>query len=280
MELSFELLWEKFLVWLEGILPNVVGAILIFVVGWWLSNVIIRLMKRAMLRVRTEVGIITFICSLANAAIKIIISITALAQLGVEVGSIIAAIGAAGVTVGLALKENMANVASGAQIIFTKPFTVGDYLLLDNVEGVVERIEIMFTTLRTFDNKEIVIPNSKVTVSTITNYTAMKTRRLDLHYSISYNDDLAKVKAVLGELVEKNPLVEKAPEPLVAVEEHKDSCIQMLVRVWCKTDDYWPLYYQMQEEVKLAFDRAGIHIPFPQMDVHVDWPVDKLQKSV
>lgn len=219
MELSFELLWEKFLVWLEGILPNVVGAILIFVVGWWLSNVIIRLMKRAMLRVRTEVGIITFICSLANAAIKIIISITALAQLGVEVGSIIAAIGAAGVTVGLALKENMANVASGAQIIFTKPFTVGDYLLLDNVEGVVERIEIMFTTLRTFDNKEIVIPNSKVTVSTITNYTAMKTRRLDLHYSISYNDDLAKVKAVLGELVEKNPLVEKTPEPLVAVEE-------------------------------------------------------------
>ena len=280
MELSFELLWEKFLVWLEGILPNVVGAILIFVVGWWLSNVIIRLMKRAMLRVRTEVGIITFICSLANAAIKIIISITALAQLGVEVGSIIAAIGAAGVTVGLALKENMANVASGAQIIFTKPFTVGDYLLLDNVEGVVERIEIMFTTLRTFDNKVIVIPNSKVTVSTITNYTAMKTRRLDLHYSISYNDDLAKVKAVLGELVEKNPLVEKTPEPLVAVEEHKDSCIQMLVRVWCKTDDYWPLYYQMQEEVKLAFDRAGIHIPFPQMDVHVDRPVDKLQKSV
>ena len=217
---------------------------------------------------------------MANAAIKIIISITALAQLGVEVGSIIAAIGAAGVTVGLALKENMANVASGAQIIFTKPFTVGDYLLLDNVEGVVERIEIMFTTLRTFDNKEIVIPNSKVTVSTITNYTAMKTRRLDLHYSISYNDDLAKVKAVLGELVEKNPLVEKTPEPLVAVEEHKDSCIQMLVRVWCKTDDYWPLYYQMQEEVKLAFDRAGIHIPFPQMDVHVDRPVDKLQKSV
>lgn len=132
---------------------------------------------------RTETGIVTFLCSLANAAAKIIISIMALSQLGVPVGPMITAIGAAGVTVGLALKENMTNIASGAQIVFTKPFAVGDYLLVDNVEGTVERIEMMFTTLRTFDNKEIVIPNSTITVSTIINYTAMKTRRLDLRYS-------------------------------------------------------------------------------------------------
>lgn len=276
IEMSFEDVWQKFLTWLLDMLPNVIGAALIFAGGWWLSNVVVRLIKRTMTRARTETGIVTFLCSLANAAAKIIISIMALSQLGVPVGPMITAIGAAGVTVGLALKENMTSIASGAQIVFTKPFAVGDYLLVDNVEGTVERIEMMFTTLRTFDNKEIVIPNSTITVSTIINYTAMKTRRLDLRYSVGYEDDLSKVKEVLQELTDKNPLVERDPEPLIAVEEHKDSCIQMLVRVWCKTDDYWTLYYQMQEDVKLAFDREGIHIPFPQLDVHLDRPVDKI----
>lgn len=274
--MSLENFWRSFLIWLENMLPNAIGAVLIFAVGWWLSNVVIRLLKRTMMRAHTETGIITFLCSLANAAAKIIIAIMALSQLGVPVGSVVTALGAAGVTVGLALKENMTNIASGAQIIFTKPFAVGDYLLIDNVEGTVERIEMMFTTLRTFDNKEIVIPNSTITVSTITNYTAMKTRRLDLRYSVGYDDDLATVKNVLQKLADTNPLVERDPAPLIAVEEHKDSCIQMLMRVWCKTDDYWTLYYQMQEDVKLAFDREGIHIPFPQLDVHLDRPVDKI----
>lgn len=265
-----ETLWNSFLTWGKATLPDLLGAVIILAVGWWLSNIAVKLIKRAMLRTRTEVGIITFIGSLINAAIKVIVCITALAQLGVNINSMLAVVGTAGVTIGLALKENMANIASGAQIVFTKPFAVGDYLSLDNVEGTVERIEIMFTTLRTFDNKEIVIPNSKVTVSTITNYSAMETRRLDLRYSIGYGDDIAKVKVLLLSLVEKNPLVEKEPEPMVAVEAHQDSSVQMLVRVWCKTENYWTLYYQMQEEVKLAFDKAGICIPFPQMDVHID----------
>ncbi|WP_082236433.1 mechanosensitive ion channel family protein [Anaeromassilibacillus senegalensis] len=267
-------LWESFLKWLEesgpGLLGDILSAIIILVLGWWLSKLVVRFMRRAMSRTKAEAGVISFICSLLKATVQIFVCITALARLGVPVASVITALGAASVTIGLALKDNMTNIASGAQIIFTKPFAVGDYLLLDGVEGKVERIEIMFTTLRTFDNKEIVIPNSKVTVSTITNYSAMMTRRLDLSYSIAYDADIAQAKALLRALAEKNPLVEREPEPLIAVGEHQDSSIQMVVRIWCKTDDYYTLYYQMQEDVKLAFDQAGINIPFPQMDVHVN----------
>ncbi len=158
--MSFEDVWQKFLTWLLDMLPNVIGAALIFAGGWWLSNVVVRLIKRTMTRARTETGIVTFLCSLANAAAKIIISIMALSQLGVPAWANDGDWCGGGGTVGLALKENMTNIASGAQIVFTKPFAVGDYLLVDNVEGTVERIEMMFTTLRTFDNKEIVIPNS------------------------------------------------------------------------------------------------------------------------
>lgn len=275
-----EKIWNSFLTWLETALPDAIGAAVILALGWWLSSLVVRLLKRVMHRTRTETGIVTFIGSLANAVLKGIVCIMALSQLGFNVDVIVTAIGAAGVTIGLALKENMSNIASGAQIVFTKPFAVGDYLALDNVEGTVERIEMMFTTLRTFDNKEIVIPNSKLTVSTVTNYSAMKTRRLDLRYSVGYGDDLIKVKALLLELAEKNLLVEKEPAPMAAVEAHKDSGVQMLLRVWCKTDDYWTLYYQMQEDVKLAFDCAGVCIPLPQMDIHLDHIVDKEQNTV
>ena len=147
---------------------------------------------------KVDTGAITFFNSLLKVLLRIIVCITAIGQF-MDVTSIIAAVGAAGVTAGLALKDNLSNVASGAQIIFTHPFHVGDYLSVDGkqgVEGTVKKIEIMFTTLATFDNKEIVIPNSSLTISTITNYTAMETRRLDLTYSISYSQDISQVKEV------------------------------------------------------------------------------------
>lgn len=254
--------------WLQNIAPRILGAAIVLLIGWLLSKALVKLLKKALERGKAEAGVITFVGSLVNIGLKVLIGITAAAQLGFDVTSIITAIGALGVTIGLALKDSMSNVASGVQILFNHTFRVGDYLTVDGVEGTVDRIEIMYTALRTFDNKEIIIPNSELTANVITNYTAQKTRRLDLTYSVSYSTDLAKARGVLEELIAANEKALNDPAPLVAVGEHKDSSILIVARVWCATDDYWPLYFEMQETVKNAFDAAGIEIPFPQIDVH------------
>lgn len=263
--------WTDFVSWLLSLLPRAAGAAVIFGVGWWLSGAVTRFVKRAMARAKTDAGISSFLISLVNASLKVIVALMALAQLGVDVSSLIAALAAAGVTAGLALKESLSNVASGAQIIFTHPFRVGDYLSIpaEGIEGTVERIEIMYTSLRTFDNKETIIPNSKVMTSVITNFTAMKTRRLDLTYTIAYDDDIAAAKAVLQRLCSEEERIEKDPAPLIAVGEYQDSAVALVVKVWCKIEVYWDVYYSMQEKVKPAFDEAGLHIPFPQLDVHL-----------
>ncbi len=262
---------ENFVAWLNNFWPRLLGAALILLIGWYLINLLGKIMQRAMESKKVDGGAVTFFNSLLKVLLRIIIVITALGQF-MDVTSIIAAVGAAGVTAGLALKDSLSNVASGALIIFTHPFRVGDYLLVqgqNGVEGTVKRIEIMFTTLASFDNKEIVIPNSSLTASTIINYTAMETRRIDLNYSISYSQNIAAVKQVLQKLVDENEKILRDPAPLIAVGEHKDSCVNMVVKIWCACDDYWPLYYEMQEKVKLAFDEQGISIPFPQLDVHL-----------
>ena len=272
MTLNVEMssMWSAFLTWLVSMLPRLAASVLLFGLGWWLSNVVTRLMRRAVTRAKGDAGVTTFLSSLLNILLKVIISIMAIAQLGVDVTSLIAAIGTAGLAVGLAMKDNMSNVASGAQIVLTGPFHVGDYLSVpaESVEGTVERIEMMYTTLRTFDNKEVVLPNMKLTSSTIVNYTAMKTRRLDLTYSVSYSTDLDQAKALLTRLCEEEEKIEKDPVPLIAVGEYGDSSIAIVVKVWCKIENYWDAYYAMQGRVKQEFDKVGIEIPFPQLDVH------------
>ena len=272
MNLNVEMssMWSAFLTWLVSMLPRLAASVLLFGLGWWLSNVVTRLMRRAVTRAKGDAGVTTFLSSLLNILLKVIISIMAIAQLGVDLTSLIAAIGTAGLAVGLAMKDNMSNVASGAQIVLTGPFHVGDYLSVpaESVEGTVERIEMMYTTLRTFDNKEVVLPNMKLTSSTIVNYTAMKTRRLDLTYSVSYSTDLDQAKALLTRLCEEEEKIEKDPVPLIAVGEYGDSSIAIVVKVWCKIENYWDAYYAMQGRVKQEFDKVGIEIPFPQLDVH------------
>ena len=267
--MPFETMWQDFLLWLQGALPRLIGALLIFAIGWKLSDWLIRIGKRMLNRTGVETGFVTFVGSLLKILLKVIVVIAVLDQLDVNVSAIVAAVGAAGVTAALALKDNLSNVACGAQIILTKPFKVGDYIALNSTEGTVMRIEMMFTVLKTADNREVVIPNSTLTAAVITNYTAMENRMLDLTYGISYQDDLLEAKAVLQKLAEENPKILKEPAPMVVVREHGASAVKLLLRVWCKTADYWPLYYEMQEQVKLAFDRAKLTIPFDQVDVHL-----------
>lgn len=263
-------IWERFSSWLFPNLIHLAEAGLIFLIGWWLSKVLVRLLRKTLARTRVSSGIISFLSSFCRVALQILAGIMAVAKLGVDISSIIAALATAGVAIGLALKDSMSNVASGLQIVFTHPFEVGHYVSLNGVEGTVERIEILFTTLRTFDNKEVVIPNSKITDSVLTNYSSMEHRRLDLKYIVSYKDDIFLVKNILSDLCAQESRILSQPEgPQIAIGEHGENGICVLARVWCKTSEYWPLYFAMQEKVKLAFDEKGITIPFHQMDVHL-----------
>ena len=260
---------ETFLKWAGSAAWSLLEAGVIFLVGWWLSFAIVKILRRALERTKADGGIVAFICSFCRIFLQILAGITAISKLGVDVSSIVAALATAGVAIGLALKDSMGNIASGIQIVFMHPFHVGDYISIDGTDGTVSRLELFFTALSTFDNKEIVIPNSTVTASTVVNFTAMKTRRLDLKYTVSYSDDLSHVKEVLSRLCMEDERILTDPEVQIVVGEHGESGIRILIRLWCKTDEYWPIYFSMQEKVKLAFDKEGISIPFRQMDVHI-----------
>lgn len=260
---------DQFLKWLQNIAPNFIAAILILVIGWWLSSLLSKSLRKVMRRGKLDAGIISFVYSITKNVLRVIVLISTASKLGVNVTSIIAAIGAAGVTIGIALKDSLANVASGALIIINKPFHVGDYLEIEGLQGTVTKIEMMTTTMNTFDNKSIVIPNSRITSNNIVNFSAQKTRRLDLSYGVSYDSDLTKVKSLLVGLVQDNPKALTDPAPVIAVGEHQDSCVQIVVKIWCDRENYWDLYYEMQESVKQTFDQNQIVIPFNQMDVHV-----------
>ena len=260
---------ETFLKWAVPAAWAILQAILIFLIGWWLSSIVVKILRRALDRTKADGGIVTFICSFCRIFLQILAGITAISKLGIDVSSIIAALATAGVAIGLALKDSMSNIASGIQIIFMHPFHVGDYISIDTTEGTVSRIELFFTALNTFDNKEIVIPNSTITASTVVNFMAMETRRLDLKYMVSYSDDLSHVKEVLSKLCQEDERILDTPEVQIVIGEHGESGVYVLIRLWCKTDDYWPIYFSMQEKVKLKFDEEGISIPFNQMDVHI-----------
>lgn len=277
--MQVEQLWEHFSGWMLAFLPKLLAAAVIVVAGLVLSRLARRLCETAMERSNRDVGVISFAGSAVSVVVKVIAAVIALSALGVDTSVLVGGLSAVGLGISLALKNNMANVACGLQMLFTKPFKAGDYIAADaggKTEGTVERIELMFTTLRTFDNKEVVIPNARLADSVVTNYTAMDKRRLDLDFSIAYGDDLAAAKEVLRETVTADARVLNAPAPLVAVNRCGDSAVQLTAHLWCRTEAYWDLYYALQEAVKLAFDAHGIHIPYPQVDVHTDCaPVKK-----
>ncbi|MCH5353692.1 MAG: mechanosensitive ion channel [Acutalibacter sp.] len=270
MNTTWDKLWESFRLWLGGFVGNIVLAIGIFLIGWLLARLASKVTKKAISRGRLDPLVVSFIGSLVKALVILIAFISAIAQLGINITSLIAALGAAGLTASFALQGSLSNLVSGIQIIFTKPFRTGDYLSFGEYEGTVKRIEILYTVLSTLDNKEVIVPNSQITGGVVVNFSRNGTRRLDLSYGISYTADVEKAKAVLQEVVSKEPLVLKEPAPLIVVGEWKESSITLAAKVWCHHKDYWNLYFTMQEAVKLAFDREGITIPFPQLDVHLD----------
>ncbi|MDO7641128.1 MAG: mechanosensitive ion channel [Reinekea forsetii] len=258
------------ILWLQENLLSLALAITIFVAGRWIANLLTKVIYSVLMRAKVDNILVDFLSGLAKAAMVLFVIVAALTQLGVDTTSLIALIGAAGIAVGLALKDSLQNFASGVMLILFRPFKAGDFIDAGGVMGIVERITVFSTTLRTGDNKEVIVPNGSIYGGTITNYSARETRRVDMIFGIGYDADLLKAKSVLRALVDNDERILKEPEVLIAIAELADSSVNIIVRPWVKSGDYWPVFWDMQEKVKLTFDQEGISIPFPQMDVHLN----------
>ena len=201
--------------------------------------------------------------------LKILVVVALIAYLGIDTSAITALVASLGVGVGLAVNGTLSNFAGGVMLLFTRPFRDGDFIAANGYEGTVEDIFICNTKIRTYDNKVVYLPNGKLSTSEIVNYTEKDVRRVDLTYSISYSDDFDKAADVVKKVASENPKILKDPAPKARVTKHSASSIDLFCPVWCKTDDYWDVLFDMNEAVKKAFDENGISIPFTQMDVHV-----------
>ena len=248
---------------------KVIAAIVIFVIGKWLSGVLSRAVGKAMRRAQTDEMLVKFVVNLAYAALLAFVVLAALAQLGIQTTSFIAIVGAAGLAIGLALQSSLSNFAAGVMLIIFRPFKVGDFIEAAGTSGSVEQIMIFITKLKSPDNKQLYVPNGSIISGTIVNYSAKDQRRVDMVFGCGYGDDIKKAKALFEEIVNDNPLVLSDPTPTIGVLELGDSSVNFVVRPWVNTPDYWDARFQITETVKLRFDEAGLSIPFPQRDVHL-----------
>lgn len=248
---------------------NLATAIVIFFVGKWIVNLVVKGMLKAMQKGDMDITLRRFVANLARMLLMLFVIIAAIHQLGIQTASLIALLGAAGLAVGLALQGSLSNFAAGVLIVLFRPYKVGDWIEGGGVSGAVEEVQILTTVLKTGDNKRVIIPNSQIMGTTITNYSANETRRVDLVVGVSYGDDLDKVRTELEGLVAADERVLKDPAVTIAVSELADSSVNFVLRPWVKTADYWGVYFDLTEAIKKRFDEVGISIPFPQRDVHI-----------
>ena len=251
------------------IIINAGIALAILLIGLWIAKRIKNIAASVMEKRGVDPLLASFSSSIAHILIVVFVVIASLGQLGIQTTSLVAVLGAAGLAVGLALQGSLSNFASGVIIIALRPFKVGDFVEAGGVSGVVEGIQIFSTSMRTGDNKAIIIPNSAITGGTIPNFSAKDTRRVDLVFGIGYNDDIPTAKAILQRLIDEDDRILKDPAPVIAVGELADNSVNIIVRPWTSTADYWGVYWDLTEKVKLTFDKEGISIPYPQRDVHL-----------
>lgn len=249
---------------------NIVGAIITLVIGMIIAGMISKTFHRMLTKRALDPTIVEFVSHMVKYVIVAFVVIAALGRIGVQTTSFIALLGAAGLAVGLALQGSLSNFASGVLIVILRPFKSGEYIEAAGIAGSVESVQIFATTLVTPDNKFVVVPNSAILGGNIINYSRKPTRRIDLVIGVSYQADLAKTKAVLESVIKAHSKVLKDPGVTVAVAELADSSVNFVVRPWVNSGDYWPVRFELMEAIKNGLDEAGIEIPFPQMDVHVD----------
>lgn len=249
--------------------PKLLLAIIVLFVGMWIINRFVAGVGFALEKRKVEPTLARFLRSLLNILFKALLLISVASMIGVETTSFIAVLGAGGLAIGLALQGSLANFAGGVLVLLFRPYKVGDFIEAQGVSGSVKSIEIFNTVMNTPDNKIIIVPNGLLSNGIITNFSKEATRRVDLTLRIGYGDDIVQVRAMLLRLIGEDSRIHADPEPFVGVSSLGDSSVNLVVRVWVAVADYWPVNFELTERMKLAFDTAGISIPFPQQNVHL-----------
>lgn len=250
-------------------LINLATAAAIFFIGKWVAKTVAGLLQKAMEKSKIDPTLSKFARNLTYTVLVILVVIASLSALGVPTTSAVAILGAAGLAVGLALQGTLSNFAAGIMLIIFKPFKLGDYVEAGGVSGTIREIEIFNTVLNTPDNKKVIVPNSQVTGGNIVNYSAYGTRRVDLLVGVSYDDDLKKTRQVIESILKTDSRILDDPAYTIAVSEMADSSVNFVVRPWVNTADYWGVYFDLTEKLKVALEENGLSIPYPQRDVHM-----------
>lgn len=248
---------------------KVLGALVVLVIGWLVINKINKLLKKTLDKVDVEPSLVTFFGALTLWVLRILLLLSVVSMIGVQTTSFLALLGSAGLAVGLALQGSLSNLAGGVLILLIKPFRVGDFIESGSFVGTVDKILLFTTELTTTGNQKVVMPNGRLANSDLINYSAHDTRRMDIDVGIAYSDDIKKAKEVIMNLVKEDGRALEEPAPQVFVSALADSSVNIRMRAWYTTDIYWTVYWEMLENIKIALDKNGLNIPFPQRDVHL-----------
>lgn len=248
---------------------KILAALLIFVIGRWIASLLVGSLRRVLQRRSVDPMLVNFLGSILRTILLVAIVIAAIAQLGIPTTPLVAAFGAAGLAIGLALQGSLSNLASGMMLVLFRPFTKGDFVEAGGTSGAVDEVGMFHTILTTPDNRRVIVPNGQITTSSITNYSANATRRIDLVIGVAYGDDLKVARSVMESVIARHPMVMKDPAPAVLLLDLADSSVNFAVRPWVKTADYWQVRNELLEQLKVELEAAGCSIPFPQRDVHL-----------
>ena len=266
--------WEKFINFLFDFLTSwgikLLGALIVLVVGIKLIGWLSKWIKKTPKLDRLDSSLRSFLGSFSRIILYVILIITVAMILGIPATSFITILASCGVAIGLALQGSLSNFAGGLMILFFKPFKIGDYIEASGESGTVVGISVVYTELLTPDNKRITVPNGTLTNEVIVNYSAEETRRIDWKFTTSYDNNVSEVKEIINTVLRAQPEILAEPAPFVRLSEHGDNALVYTVRVWCKNADYWTIYFNVMEQVKEAFDKNNVSIPYPQLDVHID----------
>lgn len=249
--------------------PKLIGAIITLIIGWWIIKIIHKTLRKTFEKRAMEPSLRGFLNSMIGILLKVLLLVSVAGMMGVEMTSFIAILGAAGLAVGLALSGTLQNFAGGVMILLFKPFKAGDFIDAQGHMGSVSEIQIFNTILKTPDNKTIIIPNGGLSNSSMVNFSTEARRRVDFSFGIAYGDDVDKAKEVLTRLINEDSRILQDPAPFIAVSELADSSVNLVVRVWAEAVNYWGIFFNLTENVYKTFDKEGLNIPFPQMDVHL-----------
>ena len=248
---------------------SLLGALAFLFIGFWVSKLIVKALRKMMVRKNSDPGLISFVCSLANIALKIMIIISVMGMVGIQMTSFIAVLGAAGIAIGMALQGTLSNFASGVMILIFKPYKVDDYIEAQGVAGIVKEIQIFNTIITTVDNKTVIVPNSSLATNLLTNYSKQDKRRVDWTVGVTYGTDFKVARDSIMRILEADSRILKDPAPFISIIELADSSVNIVVRAWVNTPDYWDVFFDFNNKVYATFNEEGIEFPFPQMDVHL-----------